>query len=342
MNPAFQASKEQALALFSRAPVIHLAAIDRTGLPILRTVHGVVAHGRIAFHGGDQGEKIDMLGGPVMASAEEIVAEIPSYFIDPERACPATTFYRSAVAQGHLRRVDDLDDKAAIMQAFMERYQPEGGHVPITASDPRYRKALGALLVAELVPERLDAKWKLGQNRSPGQIQAIMTGLWQRGEPRDLPAIRIIHEAHPDRPLPAFLRGPDSIVLCCAPDADDAPMAAALLVDQYWTQGVARSVIEKAQLGASAWVVARLGSRLVGTARATSDGARHAFIFDVAVHPEVRGKGVGKALMTLLLDHPVLRRCQIVRLNTRDAQGFYASHGFAETTRSFAEMTLRR
>ena len=53
------------------------------------------------------------------------------YFSDGERACPATTLYRSAQAHGTLEEVTSRADKARVLQALMEKYQPEGKHVPI-------------------------------------------------------------------------------------------------------------------------------------------------------------------------------------------------------------------
>ena len=345
MKAAYRAREGDALALFARAPTMHLASVDPSGRPILRTVHGVVVDGRIAFHGGDHGDKVAAIGRPVVLSAEEIVAEIPSYFIDPERACPATTYYRSAMAHGSLRRVDDIDRKAEILQALMERYQPEGRYARITAADPRYRKALASLLVVELEPEHLSAKHKLGQNHGRQRIERILGELWRRGQPGDLRAIRVIREAHPGCPEPDFLRGPDGATLCCAPDARDARQAAEILSPLYWSREVDPEAIIRAQLGSAAWVAARetTTGRVIATARANADSARHGHVLDVAVANEWQGRGVGHALMSLLLDHPRVRDCRAIRLETRDAQPFYARFGFTEGPPSrYAPMNLRR
>ena len=348
MKAAYRAGEDDALALFARAPVIHMASVVQSGSgsgrPILRTLHGVVVDGRIAFHGGDHGDKVAVIGREAVFSAEEVVAEIPSHFINPERACPATTYYRSAMAHGVIRRVDDLERKARVLEALMERFQPEGGYVPITAGDPRYRKSVASLLIAELVPDRLSAKHKLGQNRDGRQIEKVMAGLWQRGGPGDIRAIRVLFEEHPGSPEPGFLRGPDGVVLCCAPDRRDAGRVAEILAPQYWNQGVSPEAIIRAHLGAAAWVVARdrgTGA-VIATARANGDGARHAHVMDVAVIDAWRGRGVGVALMDLLLDHPALRRCANVRLQTRDAQQFYERFGFAINPGRFDTMVLQR
>lgn len=164
------------------------------------------------------------------------------------------------------------------------------------------------------------------------QVERILTDLWRRGVPADLQTIRTMRETHPARPLPSFLQGPAGSILCVAPDARDALAAASLLEGQYWTQGFTRELMARAHLGSTAWVVARAADtgEVLGTARAVSDGARFAWILDVIVQDRLRGRGLGKALMALLLDHPALRDVVAIGLRTRDAQGLYARYGFVE------------
>lgn len=53
----------------------------------------------------------------------------------------------------------------------------------------------------------------------------------------------------------------------------------------------------------SLWVVSALDDgKLVGFARAVSDGATNAYISTVAVLPEYRGRGIGREIMRRLLD----------------------------------------
>jgi nitroimidazol reductase NimA-like FMN-containing flavoprotein (pyridoxamine 5'-phosphate oxidase superfamily)/ribosomal protein S18 acetylase RimI-like enzyme len=327
-----RAADEDAWALFRRAPGVRVAAASADGQPVLRTLSAVVVDGALCFHGGDDGEKLGLVGRRALASCEEVVAQVSSTWIHPELACPASTYYLSAFAEGTVRRVDDLEHKARVLNALMERFQPEGGHVPIAVADRRYTRVLEQLLVAELVPERLSAKHKLGQHRSKAQIEAVLAGLWQRGASGDARAIRLVSEAHPERPTPPFLRGPAGSRLCVAPDARDAAEVAQLLRGVYWTEGLSAALMEQAHLGSSAWVVAREaddGGRVLASARAVSDGARFAWILDVIVRAELRGGGLGKAVVKLLLEHPALRSVRCVGLKTRDAQGLYERFGFA-------------
>jgi nitroimidazol reductase NimA-like FMN-containing flavoprotein (pyridoxamine 5'-phosphate oxidase superfamily)/GNAT superfamily N-acetyltransferase len=327
-----RAGDDDAWALFRRAPSVRFAAAGDDGKPVLRTLSAVVVDGALCIHGGDEGEKLGLVGRQCVASCEEMVAQVESTWIHPELACPASTYYLSALAEGPLRRLDDLEQKARVLNALMERFQPRGGHVPITAADRRYTKVLEHILVAELVPEKLSAKHKLGQHRSRAQIESVLAGLWQRGEPGDVEAMRLIRDAHPERPAPAFLSGPDGSELCAAPDARDAAEVARLLGGLYWTEGLSAELMERAHVGASAWVVARdpASGAVLASARAVSDGARFAWLLDVVVRPDRRGRGLGKAVVELLLAHPALRSVAFVGLKTRDAHGLYTRFGFHE------------
>lgn len=330
-------------AEFERAPALHLASVTHAGEPILRTFNGVVHEGTIVFHAGDHGDKLEAIGRPVVIQCERIVASIPSYFVDPQRACPASTYFVSCQAEGALERVDALHDKAQVVAALMQRFQAEGGYTPIDAEHPLYRKAIESLLVMRVRPTSLRGKRKLGQNRPSQQIEGVLRGLWNRGAPGDLAALDEVMRHHPGRPRPAFLSGPHGTTLCPRLSECDLDAAHALVHDAYWNEDTDAATSRGAHLGSVAWVGARdpVGT-LIATARANSDGRKHATIYDVAVHADFRGRGVGSALMTLLLDHPALRHCTKVSLLTRDAQPFYAPLGFRETSPRHATMLRTR
>ena len=315
----YRGEPAQARELFARAPFVHLAGAAQDGRPILRVVHGVVVDERLCFHAARAGEKLGLLGQPVVASTQEVVAEIPSYFIDPALACPATTYYRSAMLHGVLETLEDLETKAAVMQALMERFQPEGGHDPIRADDRRYRSMLKGLLIGAVSLRGAVAKTKLGQNRRPEQLRDVVEALWKRGAPGDPRAIEVLRAATPDMPTPEFLRGP--VPLTCAPTEDDAEDAATLLRDTAWTAGLTAAQIGTALQRSVAWVGARdRDGRLVATARAVGDGTSCAYVDDVAVHPAMCDRGIEAAVTRLLLDHPAVRHAPLVRL-TRSLGG---------------------
>lgn len=70
--------------------------------------------------------------------------------------------------------------------------------------------------------------------------------------------------------------------------------------------------------------------RLIGFARATSDGIYRATIWDVVVHPDYQGAGLGRKLVETVLMHPHVNRVERVYLMTTQQQEFYKKIGFEE------------
>ena len=70
------------------------------------------------------------------------------------------------------------------------------------------------------------------------------------------------------------------------------------------------------------------GDRLIGFARATSDGIYRASIWDVAIHPDYQGAGLGRKLVETVLMHPHVNRVERVYLMTTHQQSFYERIGF--------------
>jgi len=70
--------------------------------------------------------------------------------------------------------------------------------------------------------------------------------------------------------------------------------------------------------------------RLIGFARATSDGIYRATIWDVAIHPDYQGAGLGRKLVETVMMHPHVNRVERVYLMTTRQQKFYERIGFEE------------
>lgn len=70
------------------------------------------------------------------------------------------------------------------------------------------------------------------------------------------------------------------------------------------------------------------GQKLIGFARATSDGIYRGTIWDVVIHPEYQGAGLGRKLVETVLSHPRMSRVERVYLMTTHQQRFYERIGF--------------
>jgi GNAT superfamily N-acetyltransferase len=66
----------------------------------------------------------------------------------------------------------------------------------------------------------------------------------------------------------------------------------------------------------------------IGFARVITDFATFAYLADVFVVPEHRGRGMSKMLVRAVLAHPQLRGLRRILLATRDAHGLYKKFGF--------------
>ena len=75
-----------------------------------------------------------------------------------------------------------------------------------------------------------------------------------------------------------------------------------------------------------------MGDRLIGFSRATSDCVYRATIWDVIVHPEFQGSGIGRKLVETILTHPRVSRVERVYLMTTHKQRFYERIGFEVNT----------
>ena len=104
------------------------------------------------------------------------------------------------------------------------------------------------------------------------------------------------------------------------------------LHDSYWAAGRARDVIERS-IANSLCFGAYENGRQVAFARVITDRAVFAYLSDVFVVPEFRGRGVGKALMRAILAHQDLQGLTVFLLRTRDAHGLYESFGFEPVNR---------
>jgi GNAT superfamily N-acetyltransferase len=78
----------------------------------------------------------------------------------------------------------------------------------------------------------------------------------------------------------------------------------------------------------------------IGFARVVSDRATIAYVGDVFVLPEFRGRGLAKWLMECVMSHPELQGLRRWLLVTRDAHDLYKQLGFQALGRPEGFMEL--
>lgn len=117
----------------------------------------------------------------------------------------------------------------------------------------------------------------------------------------------------------------------------------AYLTRSYWSPGIPREVVGRAMrhslcLG----VYERRSGAQVGFARVVTDHATFAYLCDVYVLEEHRGRGLSKAMMRWLMEQPALTGARRIMLATRDAHGLYRQSGFADVVRNTNLMEIVR
>jgi GNAT superfamily N-acetyltransferase len=101
----------------------------------------------------------------------------------------------------------------------------------------------------------------------------------------------------------------------------------AFLTTSYWAQGRSREVQDALVDGSQRVVGLYHDGRQVGFSRAVSDGHVHAYLADVYVLHEFRGRGLGVELVRFSVEDSPHAGCRWI-LHTADAHGLYRKFGF--------------
>ncbi len=97
--------------------------------------------------------------------------------------------------------------------------------------------------------------------------------------------------------------------------------------ESYWAKGIPRALVERSIANSLCFGVFD-GEAQVGFARMVTDYATFGYLADVFVLPSHRGRGIAKALMRAVREHPELQALRRWHLVTRDAHALYAQFGF--------------
>lgn len=96
--------------------------------------------------------------------------------------------------------------------------------------------------------------------------------------------------------------------------------------ESYWARGITEAQLRQA-IARSVCFGAYAAGEQVGFARVVGDGITFAYLAEMFVLREMRGKGIGKALLAAVLAHESMQVGQVV-LSTFDARRFYRGAGF--------------
>ena len=95
----------------------------------------------------------------------------------------------------------------------------------------------------------------------------------------------------------------------------------------YWAEGISKETIRRSIEGSLCFGVFE-NDKQVGFARMITDKATFAYLADVFIIEEYRGRGLSKWLMQVIMSHPDLQGLRRMILATKDAHGLYKQFGF--------------
>ena len=110
----------------------------------------------------------------------------------------------------------------------------------------------------------------------------------------------------------------------------------------YWSAGIPREVVRRSIVHSLPFGLYAPRGQQVGFARVVTDRATYAYLGDVYVETEHRGRGLGKFLVSCVLAHPELQGLRRWALATADAHGLYARHGFGPPANPDVHLFIER
>jgi GNAT superfamily N-acetyltransferase len=125
------------------------------------------------------------------------------------------------------------------------------------------------------------------------------------------------------------------------PERVDIDVVHDFLTRSYWAQGIPMETVRRSIENSICFGIYH-GRQQVGFARIVSDQATFAYLADVFVLPEYRGRGLSRWLMECIVGHPDLQGLRRWMLATRDAHGLYARFGFTPVQKPDRWMEIHR
>lgn len=120
----------------------------------------------------------------------------------------------------------------------------------------------------------------------------------------------------------------DGFEISTDPARLDLDLICGFLQQSYWAEGIPRGKLEASIRNSLAFGVYAGQGVQVGFARVVTDRVRFAYLSDLFIADDVRGRGLGKWLMETIYAHDGLGQIDRWSLLTRDAQDFYRPLGF--------------
>lgn len=113
-------NEEDARVFLAAGTEGRLATCDRAGQPYITPLNYVVRDGKIYFHCNLTGRKLDNLAENSRVCFE--VSKVTKMTISEDRPCACATRYTSVLAFGAARVIEDLSEKAALLNLLVAKH----------------------------------------------------------------------------------------------------------------------------------------------------------------------------------------------------------------------------
>lgn len=121
----------------------------------------------------------------------------------------------------------------------------------------------------------------------------------------------------------------DNLILSTDPKRLDIEAICSFLGQSYWANTRSRATIEHSLKNSMVFAVYD-SNRQVAMARVVTDFATFAWVCDVFVHTDYRGRGISKWMVKEILAHPDLKGLRRWLLASSTARGLYGQFGFTQ------------
>jgi GNAT superfamily N-acetyltransferase len=124
-----------------------------------------------------------------------------------------------------------------------------------------------------------------------------------------------------------FLREREGFLVTTDPTLLDLDTVFQFLADANWWTELTTQSLERALRNSLCFSLLE-GGRQIGLARVITDFVTYAYLCDVFIAKERRGKGLGSWLIQCVLEYPDIKNLKRVALITHDAQELYRRFDF--------------
>ena len=160
-------------------------------------------------------------------------------------------------------------------------------------------------------------------------------GADKTGNPEGLPAVAV----NGGIGMTEWERG--EFTISTDPSRIDLDVVHGYLSTSYWAAEIPRELVARSIAHSLAFGIYQ-GAVQVGFSRVITDRATFAYLADVFVLEEFRGRGLARWMMEVIVAHPELQGLRRWMLATRDAHGLYRQHGFEPVANPGALMQILR